>query len=59
MNDDQYETVVILAGLIRRAKSYNNGLTGKELAVPVTTIAEALEKFTTTQTQPPIKVVKS
>ena len=50
-NEQAMETITILAGLIRRAKMYDTMYT-KELAVPVTTIAEVLEQFTSTQTNP-------
>lgn len=54
MNDDQLETVTILAGLIRKAHGYDTPF-GRQLAVPVSTIAEVLEKFTSKQTMPPGK----
>lgn len=50
MNDNQYETVAVLAGLIRRAKLCYVPREGYILAVPITEIAEVLEKFSTTQT---------
>lgn len=50
MNDDQYETVAILAKLIRKAKVYSAGQIGHVMAVPVNEIAEVLEQFTSTQT---------
>lgn len=53
MNDNQLETVTILAGLIRKAHSYDTPF-GKQLAVPISTIAEVLEKFTSEQTVPPV-----
>lgn len=52
MNDNQYETVAILAKLIRKAHLYNAGQLGSVLAVPVADISEVLEKFVTTQTIP-------
>lgn len=54
MSDDQLETVTILAGLIRKAHSYDTPF-GRQLAVPVPTIAEVLEKFTSEQTMPPVE----
>lgn len=56
MNDNQLETVTILAGLINKAHLYDVPLKGKVLAVPVKDITETLERFTTAQTNPPIHI---
>lgn len=52
MNDNQLETVAILASLIQKARLYDVPIQGKVLAVPVDEIAKVLEQFTTIQTAP-------